>query len=69
MLLTAPTSIGYSLGDTHINGVILRWLHADAGRKMKIVNPRLAELPTDFEPVHNQVSICLISANEFFKLC
>ena len=67
--------VGYSFRDQHVNEVIARWFHADARRRITVVDPRnldsaeylsfvwhLAQLPDRFEYIEGRASESLARA-------
>ena len=64
--LSSLICIGYSFGDNHINQVILDWLDNDGQRRLEIVRPTIAVIPTVLQTHADQVTISSSKATEYF---
>ena len=67
--LQSLVCIGYGFGDTHINGLICKWLEFSKDRRLVIVAPGVASVPAIFLHVAPQVELHPVNATDYLDSC
>jgi len=62
-------AIGYSMLDAEVNDILLEWLEASETRRLEIVAPGIAEVPSFLLPLSEQIELTPASATTYLEQC
>jgi hypothetical protein len=63
---TRLVTIGYSLGDAHINAIVLKWIESDGRRRLVVVDPR-PRIPPEFAQFENRIERQPMTATDYLN--
>ena len=62
-------AIGYSMLDAEVNDILREWLEASDTRRLEIVAPGIAEVPSFLLPLSEQIELTPASATTYLEQC